>query len=101
MKQKNQQQQITGEKNKQQEHVYRVAFKEPPLPEDNRTDFFFTSLAAIYERFTPEQIGCRVSRLWNIGVSKGNAYDGRRCSVTKELLLRKSQNKPPVPGDNF
>ena len=55
------------------DHIYRVAFKEPPIEGNDRTDFFYTSLSAIYEEFTPEQIGVRVSRLWNIGVSRGGS----------------------------
>jgi hypothetical protein len=42
---------------KKQESIIRVHFFQP-LPEG--TDFFFGSLAAIYEQFTPEQIGCTV-----------------------------------------
>lgn len=74
--------------------VYRVSFNEPPIQGDDETDFFFTSLSAIYERFSPEQIGCKVSRLWNIGLSGGMPYEGRRCRITKEPLHSKSQNKP-------
>ena len=51
--------------------IYRVRFKEPPLSGDERTEFFFTSLAAIYEVFTAEQISCRVNRLYNIGLPVG------------------------------
>lgn len=76
------------------EHIYRVAFNEPPIEDDERKDYFFTSLSAIYEVFTPEQIGCKVSRLWNIGVSKGNAYEGAKCKISQEPLTSKSQNKP-------
>lgn len=76
------------------EHIYRVAFNEPPIEEDERTDFFFTSLSAIYEVFTPEQIGCKVSRLWNIGVSRGTAYENAKCKITVEPLTSKAQNKP-------
>ena len=77
------------------EFIYRVAFKEPPLlGVDERTEFYFHSLAAIYDTFTGAQIGCKVTRLWNIGVSDGNTYDGRRCKITKEPILRKRRNKP-------
>lgn len=77
-----------------QEYIYRVEFKVPPLlGVDDRTDFYFHSLAAIYDTFTAEQIGCKVTRLWNIGVSHGNPYDGRRCRITKEPILRKTRNK--------
>lgn len=80
---------------------YRVEFKEPPMPDNKRTEFYFSSLAAIYEQFTPEQVGCKVSRLWNIGVSDGKPYNGRRCSITKEYFRRKTQNKAPTTGDNI
>jgi hypothetical protein len=72
--------------------IYRVTFREPPEQTGER-DFFFTSLSAIYERFSPEQIGCKVSRLWNIGVSDGNPYTGAKTTVTREPLHTKRQNK--------
>ena len=72
--------------------IYRVTFREPPEQTGER-DFFFTSLSAIYERFSPEQIGCKVSRLWNIGVSDGNPYTGSKVTVTREPLHTKRQNK--------
>lgn len=75
---------------------YRVEFKEPPIDGDDRTAFNFSSLAAIYEQFTPEQVGCKVSRLWNIGVSDGVPYKGRRCTITKEQVRRKTQNKANI-----
>ena len=40
---------------------YRVEFKEPPIEGDDRTEFYFSSLAAIYEQFAPEQVGCNIS----------------------------------------
>lgn len=76
------------------EHIYRVAFNEPPIQDDERTEFFFTSLSAIYEEFTPDQVGCKVTRLWNIGVSGGTPYEGAKCKITREPLRSKSQNKP-------
>ncbi len=72
--------------------IYRVTFKEPP-EQSGELDFFFTSLSAIYERFSPEQIGCKVNRLWKIGVSDGKPYEGRLCRVTRETILRKTQKK--------
>lgn len=83
-----------------EEYIYRVAFKEPPLADDERKDFFFHSVAAIYEVFAPEQIGCKVTRLWNLGVSQGNAYHGRLCDVTKEPIMRKKRKSAPVGVDS-
>lgn len=79
---------------------YRVEFKEPPIEGDERTAFNFSSLAAIYEQFTPEQVGCKVSRLWNIGVSDGFPYKGRRCTITKEQVRRKTQNKARISNES-
>ena len=62
---------------KEQKTIYRVQFKEPPLNDDERTEFFFTSLAAIYDVFTAEQIGCRVNRL-----------------ITQEAIHSKAQKSP-------
>ena len=76
------------------EYIYRVEFKVPPLlGVGERTEFYFHSLAAIYDVFTARQIGCKVTHLWNIGVSDGNAYNGRRCRITREQILRKTRNK--------
>lgn len=75
-----------------QEHVYRVSFHEPmPEATDGKTDFFFTSLAAIYDRFSTEDIGCKVSRLWNLKISPDKPYVGRKCTITKEPVQRKKQ----------
>lgn len=80
---------------------YRVEFKESPIEGDERTEFYFSSLAAIYEQFTPEQVGCRVARLWNIGVSDGVPYRGRRCTITKEQVRRKTQNKARISNETI
>lgn len=79
---------------RKQEHIYRVDFKTPPFM-NSRTDFYFTSLAAIYELFTPEQIGCAVNRLWALKVSDGNTYEGRKCTISREEVKRKARKRPP------
>lgn len=74
--------------------IFRVAFKEPPLTDDDSTEFFFSSLSAIYDTFTPEQIGCKVTRLWNLGVSRGKPYFGERCEITQTTVRSKTQENP-------
>ena len=71
------------------EYIYQVSFREQPLADDVRTDFYFYSLAAIYEVFTPEQVGCTVRTLWNAGIEVGKPYYNRLCSVKKEPISRK------------
>lgn len=81
----------------EQGHIYRVSFKEPikpATPKDDwdkveRTDYFFGSLSAIYDTFSAEQVGCKVSRLWNLKITPDNPYIGRKCTITKEPLGRK------------
>jgi hypothetical protein len=72
-------------------NIYKVSFREPPLAGDDRTDFYFTSLSAIFDTLTPEQVGCGVKRLWNLQVSQGKRYEGRLCKITKEPLGSKPQ----------
>jgi len=74
--------------------VYKVAFKAPPLSDDDHTEFYFTSLSAIYQTFTAEQIGCKVTRLWNVGVSGGRRYENRLCVITREDVSRKTHKQP-------
>lgn len=76
--------------------IYKVKFEQPPIAGDGRTEFYFTSLSAIYETLTPAQVGCKVTRLWNIGVSNGQPYIGKLCTITKEQLHSKPQENPSV-----
>lgn len=85
----------------EQAYIYRVAFKEPTKPATpkddwdkvDRTDYFFGSLSAIYDTFSAEQVGCNVSRLWNLKITPENPYIGRRCTITQEPVNRKRQQK--------
>lgn len=59
-------------------------------------DFFFHSLAAIYDRFTPPEIGCAVDRLYAVGVGRGVPYHNARRSVTirRTIIYRKKHRLP-------
>ena len=86
---------------KEQKTIYRVQFKEPPLNDDERTEFFFTSLAAIYDVFTAEQIGCRVNRLYNIGLPDGTPYDGKRClKLRRRFTVRRKKARSQVDDED-
>lgn len=78
------------------EYIYQVKFREAPLREqgDPATEFFFCSLAAIYELFTPEQVGCNVRTLWNANIEVGKPYYNKACSVVKQPIYRKPQKQP-------
>ena len=73
--------------------IYRVAFQTPPLP-DGKTDYYFTSIAAIYDIFTPKQVGCAAQHLYNLCVSDGVVYNGRLATVSREVVVSKEQAHP-------
>lgn len=81
-------------KNDNQKHIYRVLFRENPFEGESKKDFFFSSLSAIYEIFSPEQIGCKLSRLFNLKISSGVTYIGKKCLISKEPVHKKSQINP-------
>jgi hypothetical protein len=65
-------------------YVYRVSFVDAI---DGKTDYYFSSMTAIYTVFTPEQIGCKVNNLWNRGgVDFENPYRNKLCTITKERV---------------
>lgn len=70
--------------------IYLVKFNEPI---DGQNDFIFGSLAAIYDHFTDNDIGCKVERLWSIGVAKGKEYRSDRCSIKAQILMRKTTKR--------
>lgn len=73
------------------ERVYRIKFKEPPLDNDSRVEFFFSSLSAIYDVFTVEQVGCKVNHLWNIKLSEVGTYANGKCEIIVGELTRKQR----------
>lgn len=92
---------LTTMDNDKQEYIYRVAFKEPPMEGDSRTEFFFHSLAAIYDQFTPAMVGCKVSRLWNVRITPECPYENRLCIISKEPISRKKRINAPVAPDKL
>mgnify|MGYP000901219630 CR=1 FL=1 len=72
---------------------YRVVFKSPPIS-DGQVEFFFGSLAAIYDVFFPEDIGCKIENLWNKNLSEpGSVWTGSRCSISNHELIRKKTKR--------
>lgn len=90
---------LTTMQHDRQEYIYKVAFKEPPIQGDSRTEFFFHSLAAIYDELTPEMVGCKVSRLWNVKITPQAPYANRVCTITQEPVSRKKRTNAPVAAD--
>lgn len=70
--------------------IYKVHFHEPV---NGKLDHYFSSLAAIYNVFSQEQIGCGVGRLWNLKVSTGVKYRGKNCIISREGVESKKQSQ--------
>lgn len=58
---------------------------------NGRKVWYFGSLAAIYELFTPEQIGCKLETLWNDSLDYGDYKMTKQCVITKEIMYRKAR----------
>ena len=92
---------LTNMQHDRQEYIYKVAFKEPPIQGDCRTEFFFHSLAAIFDELTPEMVGCKVSRLWNVRVTPEKPYENKLCTITQVPVSRKRRINAPVAADKL
>jgi hypothetical protein len=70
--------------------IYHLRLKKPV---DGKRDFYFFSLAAIYDHFSEEQIGCTVRKLWEAGISGGAKFSNDYCTIKQELVYRKPQRR--------
>ena len=76
-----------------QEPIVMVRFK-------GGATYFFGSLAAIYEMFTPDEIGCPLASLWQRGLlDGGKAFSTAKCTIARVMLFRK-RNKTPRAKNN-
>lgn len=65
---------------------------------DGKTDFYFFSLAAIFEHFTSEQVGCSLYTLWRANITIDSPKSTRNCVVSREPIYSKPQiNKVVKP----
>jgi len=71
--------------------VIRVSFIRPVRERGGLTDFFFGSMAAIYEMFTPEEIGCRLGTLYAANISPEAFKVTANCVISKHRLYTKRQ----------
>ena len=82
-----------------QEMIYKVSFTEPPQGQGRQADFYFHSLAAIYDRFTVAQIGCQVTHLYNYGIMRGRPYVNKQVTISREPIYRKRRNAASLASE--
>ena len=74
--------------------IYRVSFGD----DDNQ---YCGSIAAIFDHFTPSQLGVSASRLWNYGITETKPYRNNKVIIRRGVLHRKKTNrkKPNFNGN--
>lgn len=55
--------------------------------------FYFGSLSAIYERFSPEVLGVALQTLYQHRIQSGKPYRNERCIIRKGIVHRKVWSK--------
>lgn len=66
-------------------HVYRVTLLEPY---DGKTDFYFSTISAIFEILSFELLGVRKESLWSNHNFRYGAYQNKFCTIRKEPVLK-------------
>ena len=54
---------------------------------------YFGSISAIYESFTPDQIGVSLSRLWSYGIKPDKPYRNKICTIYRGEIRRKKGHR--------
>ena len=74
---------------KRKECVYKVHIKA------SEREAYFTSVAAIFEVFTPAEIGCSKRNLWDVTITPTRPFANEFCTITRHLLHRKQHIPRP------
>lgn len=75
-----------------EQNVIKVQFFKPV---DGQVEYYFGSIAAMFERFTEEQIGCSPQVMWYHKLTPDNPKATKKCIITKHNIMRKPQSKKP------
>ena len=54
---------------------------------------YFGSISAIFDQFTPEDLGVSKSRLWAYGITEEKPYQNKKCVIRKGVIHRKKTNR--------
>lgn len=66
--------------------IYHVSFGDDE-------NFYFGSLAAVYDRFTPSALGVSLARLYDVAITPEKPYRNDKCIIRKGILQRKKTNR--------
>ena len=65
--------------------IARVKFH---VPKDGQTEYYFGSLKAIYMYFTEEEIGCKLSTLYQNPLSAESQKVTDKCIISRHTVYR-------------
>lgn len=51
--------------------------------------YYFGSVAAIFDKFTPDELGVSLPTLWNYGLAPDRPYKNNRCAIYRGNINRK------------
>ncbi len=71
---------------KKQEQVVHVC-----LGDDRH--YYFGSVAAVFDTFTPDELGVSLPTLWNYGLAPDRPYINNKCRIYRGKINRKKQSK--------
>lgn len=57
--------------------------------EKDGKQYFFGSIASIYDKFSVEEIGIKKQSLWSFGLDVDKPYNGKKCKIWKAEVYRK------------
>ena len=55
--------------------------------------FYFGSVAAIFDVFTPDELGVSLPTLWNYGLAPDRPYINHKCRIYRGVINRKKQHE--------
>lgn len=55
--------------------------------------YYFGSVAAIFDHFTPDEVGVSLPTLWNYGLATDRPYKNNRCVIYRGNIKRKKHGK--------
>lgn len=73
--------------------IRKIIHVEMLQPIDGHKHFYFGSKAAIFQRFTPEQIGLSYKTLRNIGSLKDSPFSNNKCIIRQGELIASNTRK--------
>lgn len=66
--------------------IYHVSFGDD-------ANYYFGSIAAIFDHFTPSELGVSLARLYDVAITPEKPYKNDMCIIRKGVLVRKKTNR--------